>query len=66
MKRIPLISLLLLSACSTPVDPRLATLGDLLINYGERRKVITTEEATLLREAGLIVLTPTPVTTVSK
>jgi len=49
-----------LSSCKSPVDPRLITIGDRLITYGERSKVISTDEAALIREAGLIVLTPTP------
>lgn len=51
-----------LSSCESPVDPRAVAIGNLLINYGERHKVITKEEADLVREAGLIVLTPTPAT----
>lgn len=55
-----LITILSLASCSTPVDPRLIAIGDRLITYGERSKVISTDEAALIREAGLIVLTPTP------
>lgn len=66
MKNTLLILTVLLSACSTRIDPRVPALGNLLIDYGERRKIITPEEAALLRETGLIVITPTPVTTASK
>jgi len=55
-----LITILALASCSTPVDPRLIAIGDRLITYGENKKIITKEEADLAREAGLIVLTPTP------
>jgi hypothetical protein len=61
-KTLALITILALASCSTPVDPRLITLGDRLITYGERHKVITSEDAALIRDAGLIVLTPVPAT----
>lgn len=59
---IPLILVpLILASCTNPADTaRVSALGNLLLTYGESHRVVTHDEAALIREAGLIVLTPTP------
>lgn len=50
-----------LSSCQNPADAaKAAAIGNVLLSFGERHGVVTKEEADLVREAGLIVLTPAP------
>ncbi len=56
-----------LVACKTAAErDRLARLGDIAINYAERRGAITPADAADLREAGIIVIGTKPAVTATK
>lgn len=63
MKALILIpcALLGLSSCSTPAqNAKLAAIGNLALSYAEARGAISPADAALVREAGVIALTPAP------
>lgn len=67
MKLILSLSAFTLLSCSTPVDPRLIAISDRLLTYGEAHKILSPEDAALIRDVGVIaVSSPNPTTTVSK
>lgn len=51
-----------LSSCQTGKidEARLAQIGEIALNYAEKKGQITPEDAALAREAGKILLAPTP------
>lgn len=62
MKHIlPLLLVASLSACKNPADTaRANAIGNLLVNYGEKRQIISKEDAELVRNVGVIIVSTTP------
>lgn len=62
MKPLFLIPAFALASCSTPAqNAKLAAIGNLALSYAESKGAITPADAALVREAGVVALTPAPV-----
>lgn len=61
MKSLLILPILALCSCSTPAqNAKLAAIGNLALAYAEAKGAISPADAALVREAGVIALSPEP------